>query len=335
MTIKQRIAALVRLGEQLLLPSPLTDQAIYKAIADNPWFEETDIRQALAAIVAQYLSADALLQWASQYALVERSNPKIVGTVLAGNIPLVGFHDVLCIFMSGHIAQIKLSSKDTALIHYLVDLLCQIDAQCAHYLQIVHHLKDFDAVIATGSNNSSRYFEYYFGKYPHIIRRNRSAVAVLSGSETNNDFLALGSDVFSYCGLGCRNISKLFVPINYTFDALLDAWQPFGEMMMRDRYKSNYDYQRTLLLLNKEPHLAADFVMLRQYTDALASPVSVLFYETYSDTTQLSQRLANLQDQIQCIVGKQQPYIPFGKAQQPALWDYADGIDTMQFLNNL
>lgn len=342
MNIEQRIAALVQLGKQLLMPDNNRETVIRRAIADNAWFTQPNIQHAIDAIATQFLAEQALRKWIQRYNIADTTTPKKVGIVLAGNIPLVGFHDLLCIFAAGHKAQIKVSSKDTVLINYVIMLLNQIDPQTTDYWQVTERLHDFDAVIATGSNNSSRYFEYYFGKYPHIIRRNRSAVAVLSGNETDVELVALGNDVFSYFGLGCRNISKLFVPTGYVFDRLLDQWQLFDELMLHDKYKANYDYQRTLLLLNREVHFASDYVMIRKYADAVSSPVSVVYYETYDTLPQLKQRIEQLNEQIQCVVGSNELYSPcvdFGKAQYPALNDYADGIDVMQFLqqaiNNL
>jgi hypothetical protein len=338
MQIEQRLRALIGLGQQLLLDSADKERAIQRALAENHWFSESDIRQSIHAIATQYLSEPALRQWLTGYELPAAIEPKIVGTVLAGNIPLVGFHDLLCVFISGHKAQVKLSSKDSVMMRYIIDLWCEIEPLYANYCTVSEQLKGFDAVIATGSNNSSRYFDYYFGNYPHIIRRNRHAVAVLSGNESKDELVALGIDVFSYCGLGCRNVSKLFVPPHYDFTPLLQSWQIFDEVMLRDKYKSNYDYQRTLLLLNREDHLAADFVMLRQYADAIASPISVVYYEVYDSQQNLAQRLNSLSEQIQCVVGNNsvyEPCIAFGKAQLPALHDYADGVDTLRFLLEL
>ncbi len=342
MNLTDRLAALSELGSRYLAFSPADwAQLADRAIAENAWFAEPDLRQAVQAVATQYLAPDRLAQWLKHYPTAAHSSrpSKTIGVVLAGNIPLVGFHDILCIFVAGHRAQIKLSARDSVLIRHALSELRDIAPETADYFLTSERLQHFDAIIATGSNNSSRYFDYYFGKYPHIIRRNRSSIAVLSGNETEDDLLRLGSDVFSYSGLGCRNVSKLFVPANYDFSPLLHIWEPhYADMMLREKYKANYDYQRALLLLNREPHTASDFVMLRSYSEAVASPVSVLFYEQYTDTNTLHQRIGELNEQIQCIVGNPTHYapaIPFGAAQTPQLNDYADGIDTMSFLLNI
>lgn len=269
----------------------------------------------------------------------EISNPKSVGLVLAGNIPLVGFHDILCVFVSGHRSVIKLSDKDPFLLPLLLDFLKETDARIADYFTTTTgRLTDFDAVIATGSNNSARYFEAYFGKYPHIIRKNRNAVGILRGSETAEELRLLGDDIFQYFGLGCRNVSKLYLPKNYNFTLLLETLHERNEIVMHDKYKNNFDYNFTLLILNKIKYESNGCILMRE-ADEIASPISMVYYEFYDNLKNLTQQLQAKKDEIQLVVAaspvENLPTFNFGDAQKPSLSDYADGVDTLQFLINL
>jgi hypothetical protein len=275
------------------------------------------------------LSRDKLEKWLSAYPIEMPANPKTVGIVMAGNIPMVGFHDLLSVMVSGHNALIKLSSKDHVLLTWLLKKLFGLDEDWKNRITVSDLLRGMDAVIATGSNNSSRYFEYYFAKYPHIVRRNRGSVAVLTGDESEDDLKRLGFDMLSYFGLGCRNVSKLLVPEGYSFDFLFESIMPFRYVIDHNKYKNNYDYNRTLLLMNKEPHLANEFLMLRE-DDRIVSPVAMVHYETYKTEDELNKILLKDEQNIQCVAGSD--FIPFGKTQSPELWDYADGVDTMKFL---
>lgn len=335
--LEQRIKILSALGE-LLVPDTSNaayERAVHKAIADNGWFSVQNIDTAIQAIRSEFLNAEKLTKWANNYPLPNfPARQVVVGLVAAGNIPIVAFHDILAIFISGHRAQIKLSAKDTALTQYILGELAKIEPKTQHYFQTIDNLKGFDAVIATGSDNTARYFNYYFGKYPHIIRKHRNSAAILWGDETSEDIRQLGQDIFQYFGLGCRNVSKIYVPKDYDFVYLLDNLAPFADMMNHNKYKNNYDYYRSILLLNKEAHLASDFLMLVE-KKSLASPVSVLHYEYYESEDDLANKLIAQKDAIQCIVsqaGRWGNCLPFGKAQQPTLNDYADQIDVMSFL---
>ena len=340
MTLSERIEALSILGKQLLEPSDERETVIHRTAHNNAWFTIDNQKKAIQEIVTHFLNKELLENWVKNYDYLEPNQanpqPKTVGLIMAGNIPLVGFHDVLCVFMSGNKAQIKISDKDPYLLPYLFKILKDIDPRTVDFLQITEgFLKGFDAVIATGSNNSARYFEAYFGKYPHIIRKNRNAVAILRGAETAEDLALLGLDVFTYFGLGCRNVSKIYVPKGYNFTSLLEAFHEFREIVQHDKYKNNFDYNFTLLILNKIEHEANGCILMRESAD-IASPIAVVYYEYYDDLTDLKINLWERRDDIQLIVAKEKveglPSFYFGEAQKPSLSDYADGVDTMQFL---
>lgn len=308
-----------------------------KANVANRWFTPADCSKALESISKNYLNKEKLDVWISKYDLKWPSKPKVVALVMAGNIPLVGWHDLMCVLLSGNKAQIKFSSKDEALPTYLINKLIELEPEIAERIDIVDKLNDFEVVIATGSNNTARYFEYYFGKYPHIIRNARTSVAVLNGEETDFQFFQLGMDIFSYFGLGCRNVSKLYVPKGYDFIPFLDALQAYKDILTFFKYDNNYTYNKSLLLLNKSHHLDAGFMLLKEDTN-LASPTSCLYYEEYKDAGELKAKLALQSQNIQCIVGDISggiANVEFGKSQSPELWDYADNVDTMTFLIEL
>lgn len=336
LTLSERLQALVQLGDYLRAGHPDLDQIIQTAEQYNRWFTADNIRLALANIAERFLQADALEAWVARYPALQTTYPQQrVGLVLAGNIPAVGFHDVLCTFVAGHQALIKYSDKDRFLVPFLLQQLVALEERAAPYFESVMRLQDFDAVIATGSDNSARYFKQYFGKYPNIIRQNRNAVAVLTGEETVEDFRALGVDIFTYFGLGCRSVSKLYVPQGYDFVPLLAALDEQGDLMQHNKYKNNYDYNRSIYLLNRTPHYANDCVMLLE-DPSLLSRIAALHYEYYSDTSDLEQRIAAQWEGIQCLLSQTPigtyPVFSFGSSQQPHLQDYADGVDTMEFL---
>ncbi len=260
------------------------------------------------------------------------------GLILAGNIPLVGFHDILCVLASGHIALIKLSSQDKLLIPYILRKLLEIEPGFNGRIEYIERLTGFDAVIATGSNNTSRYFDYYFGHVPHIIRKNRNSIAILTGEETSEQLKALGHDIFDYYGLGCRNVSKLYVPEGYNFNSFFEAIEEFKGIADHHKYNNNYDYNKSIFLVNLDKHLDNGFLLLKQ-DERLASPLAVLYYEEYAELASIKQKLDENLDHIQCIVANKRlagmNVINFGQTQQPKLWDYADGVDTMKFLKGL
>jgi hypothetical protein len=286
--------------------------------------------------VERYLEADKLREWTRRLPDVPAS-VKTVGVVMAGNILLVGFHDFLTVLISGHTLWGKLSSQDSYLLRYLAQLLTEIEPRFEEHIRWVDKLKEADAIIATGSDNTARYFEYYFAKYPHVIRKNRTGVGVLRGDESGEGLHRLGQDVFQYFGLGCRNVSKLWAPPGYSFVPLIEAWEPYQNVLLHHKYHNNYDYNKSIHLVNGDPFLDTGFALLKE-NEALVSPISMIFYETYSDWANLEQKLAMQQEKIQCVVSESGWWsnsIPFGQAQQPELWDYADGVDTLAFVNGL
>jgi hypothetical protein len=337
MTKQDRIEALVAWGEALAAGDEYLQAVMQRTSHHNPWFTLSNQELALKAITEQFLNREKLNQWLGQYDLQIERDIK-VGLVMAGNLPLVGFQDVLCVLAAGMKAVVKLSDKDPYLLPALLRVLAQISPELSARCEVVERLNDMQAVIATGSNNSARYFEAYFGKYPHIIRKNRHAVAVLSGQETPEELYALGIDVFRYFGLGCRNVSKLYVPGDYNFEPLLEALHEYRDIVLHTKYKNNFDYNFALFILNKVPYLANGCVMMIE-EPGLSSAIATLHYEYYDDKTALETTLKEKEVEIQCIVASKPigelPNIPFGNAQEPELWDYADGVDVMAFLQGL
>lgn len=331
MTLEQRINAFSALGNRIGSLNKTEREQIYQhASLTNGWFTPPSVQTALDGI-ALFLKKDTLQNWTSRYPTP--SSEKVVGIAMAGNIPLVGFHDLLCVLISGHRALIKLSSQD-ALMEVLIKWLIELEPRFAGKISIEERLNAAEAMIATGSDNTSRYFEYYFRNRPHIIRKNRSSCAIIMGEEPAEVLIELGKDVFTYFGLGCRNVAKVFVPEEYTFIKLLDAWTPYLEISNHHKYANNYDYQKSILLINQTPFLDNGFVLLTESSN-LVSPISVLFYERYIDQIDLQEKLQSHADKLQCIVSANGWYpnsVPFGKAQQPDVWDYADNMDTMKFL---
>jgi len=310
----------------------IEDQKLY-----NPWFTADNVFHALRSIGASLNKSDLKI-WLSGYK-INPGEPKRVGLILAGNIPLVGFHDVLCVLITGNYALIKASSQDSKLITHVLQMLTDIEPAFAELYSFVERLENFDAVIATGSNNSSRYFDYYFGKVPNIIRKNRSSIAVLSGNETTEQLHELGKDIFDYYGLGCRNVSKLMAPAGYVFNGFFEAIEDYQPVVNHHKYANNYDYNKSILLVNCEQHLDNGFLLLKE-DKKIASPLAVLYFEYYDSVEAVEAELIEQSEQIQCVVGSLQldiksQVVDFGRSQEPALWDYADGVDTMTFLTGL
>lgn len=331
------IQALSALGRQLLQPNDTLQQLIQSESNHNAWFTPQSVQQAITA-AGQSLNEESLEQWLSTYDIKEHE-PKKIGLILAGNIPLVGFHDVLCVLVSGNIALIKASTQDARLIKSILQLLVGIAPEVEAQFQFVERLEGFDAVIATGSNNTSRYFDYYFGKVPNIIRKNRNSIALLTGNETTEQLQLLGKDVFDYYGLGCRNVSKLLVPKDYNFTPFFEAIESYHPIGNHHKYHNNYDYNKAIYLVNRDNHLDNGFLLVKE-DERLTSPLAVLFYEEYDDLAAAQAWLEKHTENIQCVVSVadlqvNNQVVNFGQSQQPALWDYADGIDTLQFLSNL
>lgn len=305
--------------------------AIRKAKTQNAWFTPDQIHNSLAAW-AKALQKDQLNTWLKPYS-IKNTSPKTIAVVMAGNIPLVGFHDFLCVLIAGHRIVGKLSSNDQILLPFLADELIAIEPEFQNKISFTkERLPAFDAVIATGSNNTARYFEYYFKGKPNIIRKNRNSVSVIDGHETQAQLEALGVDIFQYYGLGCRNVSKLFVPEAYDFDAFFKAMYNFKEYINHHKYANNYDYNKAVYLMSSVKLLDNGFLLLKE-DKQFSSPIGTLFYETYSSNSELEITLQERKNEIQCIVGQETfANVDFGNTQSPSLWDYADRVDTMTFL---
>lgn len=333
MNLSQRIELLVQLGQYMSSKDAAWQAAKQKAFAANGWFLPEFIELSVQNIVDRFLQKDALTSWIQQYPNIKENNPnpRLVGLVMAGNIPLVGFHDFLCVFISGHKSLIKASSKDEILIKHIAGKLTEWQPQLGEYIKFADMLKNCDAYIATGSNSSAGYFNYYFGKYAHIIRRNRTSVAILSGKETDAQLEKLADDVYLYFGMGCRNVTKIYVPEHFNFERLINIFKKYEYLADHHKYKNNYDYNLALHILNNKKYMSNAALLIVE-DENIFSPVSQLHYEVYQDKNALIDSLKN-NDAVQCIVDTQ--LLAFGEAQCPAINQYADGVDTMAFLNSL
>lgn len=344
MLLTQRINNLSKLGISLkkklskISLEPDFLQLIKRAEINNPWFTENNILYSFKAI-ADMLVHDKLITWIEKYSLAEKNdNPQRVGVIMAGNIPMVGFHDMLSVLISGNIFVGKQSSKDNILLKYIAEELFEIDSEFEDKIFFEeNNLKNIDAIIATGGNNSSRYFEYYFSKYPHIIRKNRNSIAVLSGNETKEDFKELAKDIFTYFGLGCRNVSKLYVPENYNFNLFFESIEDYDFVLQHTKYTNNYDYNKTIYLMNNVKHLDNNFALLTESSN-ISSPISVLYFEYYTDINTILNFVKDNEENLQCVVSgisELTNSISFGNTQNPELLDYADNVDTISFLSKL
>jgi hypothetical protein len=331
MNLAERITLMVNLGKYLMEDNEELKAVKKKAFEKNKWFTEEFISYAFKNISINYLDPEKLKAWVQYYHLDDNIHPQKIGVVMAGNIPLVGFHDFLTVFISGHHQMIKLSDKDDVLMKYLIEKLQFWNAKISGVVSVSPMLKDCHAYIATGSNNSARYFHHYFGKYPSIIRSNKTSVAVLSGNETAEQLRCLADDVYIYFGLGCRNVSKIYVPENYNFERLLNSFNKYNYFSDLTKYRNNYDYNLALFIMNNQFYMTNGSIILSK-NESVFSPVSVLNYSFYSDQKTVFDELKK-NENIQCIVGEN--HTPFGQSQEPGLFDYADGIDTMQFLLSL
>ena len=332
MQLEKRKTLLVRLGEYMLQKDDAWTKTKEKAYEENRWFVPEFVSLAVESIALNFLQPQSLDSLINRYDLPkENIHPKKVGIVMAGNIPLVGFHDFLCVFLTGHIAFIKPSSKDQALIKHLVQKLLEWEDSLVNMIQFGELIKGCDAYIATGSNNTGRYFEHYFQKYPHIIRKNRTSVAILSGEETKEELEKLADDVYQYFGLGCRNITKIYVPKSYDFVPLLQAFNKYDYLINHNKYKNNYDYNLAILLINNRYYMTNGSILLVEDT-SITSPISQLNYEFYSDKASIQKKIHD-NEAVQCVVSDETT--AFGKAQQPGICDFADGVDTVAFLKAL
>jgi len=305
------------------------------AKAENQWFTEENMCYALREW-SKALKKEALDDWLVSYDISDNSSEKSIGIVMAGNIPMVGFHDFLSVLISGHKVIAKLSSNDKRLLPYFARVLVDIEPEFESKIEFAEQqLKNFDAVIATGSNNTARYFEYYFRNKPHIIRKNRNGVAILTGTETEKDIQRLGEDIFRYFGLGCRNVSKIFIPENFDISRLFEGLKGFESYINHHKYANNYDYNKAVYLMSDIKFLDNGFLMMKE-DESYASPIGVVNYERYVDVDKLKNKLNQEKNNIQCTIGKHKLCnFEFGEAQTPSLSDYADGVDTIKFLKNL
>lgn len=305
-------------------------QLIDSVHLSNPWFTPENVRLALSSL-GNALMPEKLDRWLSAYPeLDEEREPVTIGVVMAGNIPMTGFHDLLCVLITGNRLQARLSSKDDLLIRAVAQTLTDIEPAFKPLIRLTSdRLKDFDLVIATGSNNTSRYFEYYFRKKPSIIRRNRNSMAIIDGTETDAELEMLGDDIFSYFGMGCRNVSKLFLPQQYDVTALSGHWGRYASLLSHDKYAVNLDHNRAVMTVNREPFVDGGFILFRE-SASLTPPLGVLHYEFYDDPQMPLKEAESHRDDLQCVAGH--GHLPFGTTQQPELWDYADNIDTVRFV---
>lgn len=335
MTLQERVEALLQLGTYLLESPSDLEVATRQAFLHNRWFSIENTTIAIESVARHFLSADNLKDWIATYPISDDITPQRVGIIMAGNIPMVGFHDMLCVFVAGHHAKIKLSDKDKILIPFCIKALSEIDERTAVYFEQVDRMKEIDVIIATGSNNSARYFKTYFGKYPNIIRKSRNGVAVLHGNESEEQLHELGKDIFTHFGLGCRNVSKFYVPRGYDFNNLYRMLLSYESVNHHNKYKNNYDYNLTILILNQVKHTQTSCVLLIE-SEVIASKIAELYYEYYDDVATLENSLSSRLEEIQCIVSEKKlnnlKTFPLGYAQRPSLSDYADGVDTMAFL---
>jgi len=347
MKLAQRIESLHWLGEEIRI---FLDKQEYKewnhalklAEQQNAWFTHDNIIMALKG-VEFWLQKDTLQKWAAQYSIPEENKkPITVSVVMAGNIPMVGFHDFLCVLITGNILEAKLSSSDNILLPFLIKRLTEIEPHWKDYIKVVDKLSPaLQAVIATGSNNTAMHFEHYFKKVPHIIRRNRNGIGVLNGKETEQELSELGKDIFTYFGLGCRNVSKVYVPEGYEFGNFFRAIEKYGDVLKHNKYANNYTYNRTIYLMDGKVFTDNNFFAVIE-NKQISSPIAVLHFEYYKDLQELTTELLEHKEQIQCIVASKEvtkqlgniaiPILEFGHTQSPGLTDYADGVDVIKFI---
>ncbi len=353
MTLNNRIEAFVKLGtflkqfnaegiikvEESELNNLFFDafkMQINRAQEFNGWFSKENVFKAFESW-SLALTEENIKKWVKNYNFPEVYSPKTIAIIMAGNIPLVGFHDFLCVLITGHNALIKQSSNDKHFLPLIAKFLEYSNPNFKGKITFTEQaLSNFDAVIATGSNNTARYFDHYFGKYPSIIRQNRNSVAILTGNETNQELELLGEDIFQYFGLGCRSVSKIFVPKNYNFDLLFNALYKFNPIINYKKYENNYDYNKAVYIMSLFNVLENGFVMLKE-DQSYASPIASIFYEHYDSIDELHKKLTLDKDKIQCIVSNENvvDFVKFGQTQHPKLWDYADNVDSIEFLLKL
>jgi len=334
MTLQDRINIISELG-LYLRKNFLEDHfdSIKIATVKNPWFTVKSITNAVLSI-SDMVEKDMLNAWLNPYTIKEPSSPKNVLIIMAGNIPLVGFHDLLSVIIMGHNPVIKLSSNDNVLMPLIINIFLDLFPSNYNQIKFINDVKgrSFDAVITTGTDNSANYFKYYFKDAKKIIRKNRRSIAVLDGSESSQQIKGLANDIFLYYGLGCRNVSKLYLPCGYDLNILFKSFYLHKHVIEHKKYGNNYDYNKAIFLMGNNKLIENGFILLKE-DSSLYSPVAMLYYEYYNDINDVDTFISKNSDKIQCIVSKNN--IPFGNTQKPKLWDYADGVDTIDFLKQL
>ncbi len=346
MSVQNRIKSITELGKffgaitgENISENSFSDESINEfrqkmkqSEIQNSWFTDENLKFCLKQW-SKILTEENLKNWIKQYKT--DNSPKNIGIVMAGNLPLVGLHDLISVILSGHNPIVKTSSKDTVLMSAVIDFLTERNPSLKDVIKKTERLKEQDAVIATGSNNTARYFEYYFKDIPHIIRKNRTSVAVLDGNETKQDLKNLANDIFRYFGLGCRNVTRLYLPENFNTDLLFEAFYDWKEIINHNKYANNYDYNRAVYLMSKDKFLDNNFVILKE-SDSFHSPIGVVFYSFYKNSDEVKKELTEKSEEIQCVVGNLfkdfKNSVDFGQTQMPKLNDYADGVDVMKFL---
>jgi len=336
--LHERINAFAALGDYIdQMPLEEFQNLSGKSILYNPWFIPKNLTLAIKGIL-KYLDKNNLQQWVGNYSLTEIPG-KNIGVIMAGNIPMVGFHDLLSVLISGNSLQAKLSSKDPTLVPYLTGQLCKIEPKFEPHIQYMDAIEvlNVDAVIATGSDNSARYFHYNFSAKPHVIRQNRTSIGIINGTETKKEINQLGEDIFHYFGLGCRNVSKIYIPQGYDINSLSIGLKDFQDVINNSSYYHNYLHSRSIYRINRQKHIDSGYQIFKE-DPQLVSPIGVLYYETYDSINNLQRKLEPFREKIQCVVSQKGWFnqsIYFGKTQTPELWDYADHVDTIKFLVNL
>ncbi|MBT8232216.1 MAG: acyl-CoA reductase [Saprospiraceae bacterium] len=338
MSLDSRIKAFAQLSDCINENNEELQSVVVQACLKNPWFNKENVWKALLAIKQQFLDESLLKAWLSHYDSNQFTGGKNVGLVLAGNIPLVGFHDVLSVLLTGHNALIKYSEKDKVLTSYLIEQLIKKSPEFESRIKSVERLKSFDALIATGNNTTGAHFEKYFSHVPNIIRKNRHAVGVIFKDDSVASLKPIGEDVFAYFGLGCRNISKLYIEDGFKLDTFFEAIYDYNHVINHNKYKNNYDYSNALFLLNQVSFLSNNFLLLK-CDEEISSRIATLHYSYFNKASDVEKELMVKKDQIQCVLSNKtldnQRTFKLGSAQQPGLMDYADNVDTVSFLNKL
>lgn len=339
--IDQRIEALSSLAKWMKTHPDELELARLKSEKENPWFTEREVKNALAGISDFLLEPEKLHKWLMRYRIAN-ANPKHLGIILAGNIPAVGFHDILCAYISGHITQVKLSQKDKHIIPALIHQLNSFDPNALRQIKFVDKLHHLDALIATGTNNSSRYFNYYFKDIPRLIRKNRNSIALIDSTISDKEIKQLGRDVFDYYGLGCRSVSQILVPTDFDTNRLFDQWDSYQYVMDNTKYENNFKYNYAISMMNRELFKTNNFLIMKESED-IASRISCVHIHRYSSGDEVINYCNRKEEEIQIVVSNQMnfdvqiksPLVAIGKGQQPGPEDYADGVDTMKFLIEL